>query len=90
MLAVARLLALAATAVAAGGGDDTVISYDRAGVHLQCREAPRAYMLSCVWPSDFCTKPPPPTPPHPGPPPLGRKLWLVQHESPQPRPRVAP
>ena len=57
MLAVARLLALAATAVAAGGGDDTVISYDRAGVHLQCREAPRAYMLSCVWPSDFCTKP---------------------------------
>eukprot|EP01045_Picozoa_sp_COSAG04_P022827 COSAG04_NODE_2635_length_3827_cov_4.261534_3_plen_68_part_00 len=65
---VARLLALAATAVAAGrGGDDTVISYDRAGVHLQCREAPRDYMLSCVWPSDFCTKPPTPrpTPAHP-------------------------
>ena len=67
MLAAARLLllVLAATAAAGRGGDDTVISYDRAGVHLQCREAPRDYMLSCVWPSDFCAKPPhaPPRPP---------------------------
>ena len=59
----------AAASRRAGEGAGMSVIYDRAGVHPQCSQGPKAYMADCVLPSDYFSyilsadpyaRPPPP------------------------------
>ena len=64
----------AASRRAGDGAAGMSVIYDRAGVHPQCSQGPKAYMADCVLPSDYFSyilsadpyaRPPPPLPPLP-------------------------